>query len=434
MQIPKFSILLKYHILLAVLLNFIPQLFIVHLYVFFAAYFYLLITSFGNFRKFKHYFLIGFLYFPISEAIGRLHSLNPLVPWEFGKYMSIFFVLVLLFSGRMVFGLRFALGVLLILLTIINGDTTWKLIFFNGSVIYCILLMGDFFKSLSMNATKLMLYLRFASLPLIVFLFSSINKLNDFEPEKIDLSSQFILDDIPANQIATYTGFGFFLLLIFFKNKIIFGLNQWQKVLIAFGFLIVGIISFSRGGIAVGIIGVVVLYFNNIRNLFQLKNLKQILILLPLLFFIVFYINKISNGNLLLRYQGETKGTIAGSKERGINTLTTNRYNILLGDLNTFANHMVTGVETGRSNEYRYESNRQYSHVEFSRLMAEYGIAGLLVSILFLFELFNKKSALIRALYVVGLLTTMHAATRTALPLVLLLISRVRLKKERIVN
>jgi hypothetical protein len=428
MQIPKFPILLKYHILLGVLLNFIPQFFYLHIYVFFAIYCFLLITSFENFQKFKHHFLVGFLYFPITEAVGRLHSLDPFVPWELGKYMSIFFVFILLLSGRMVFGFRFALGVLLILITILNGDTTWKLIFFNGSVIYCIMLMGDFFKSLSMKTTQLLLYLRFASLPLIVFLLSSINKLKDLELENSDLDSQFILDNIPANQIATYTGFGFFLFIIFFKNKLFFGLNQWQKVLIAFGFLIVGIISFSRGGVVVGMIGVVILYFNNIRNLFQLKNIKQILILVPILFFTAIYINKISNGNLFLRYQGETEGTLAGSKEKGFNTLTTNRYNILLGDINTFANHLVTGVETGRSNEYRYESSRQFSHIEFSRLMAEYGIVGFFVSILLLFELFNKENALLRALYLVGLLTTMHAATRTALPLLLLLISHIKLK------
>jgi hypothetical protein len=361
-----------------------------------------------------------------------LHSLDPFIPWELGKYMAIFFVLILVISGRMVWGLRYGLGVLLILTTLINGNTTWKLVFFNAIITYCIMLMSDFFKSLVLNLKKLILYLRYIVLPFITFLFSSLSKLSEFKPETVELDSRYILDEIPSNQIATYMGLGFFLMILFFKMKVYLGVTQWQKLLIGFGLLIVGVISFSRGGILVGILGVFLLYFSSLKQIFKLRFIKQLIFLLPILALIATYINSRTNGSLLLRYQGETRGTLAGSKEKNINTLTTNRYNIMLGDINTFFNHPLMGVETGRSMEKRKESGFQYSHVEFSRLLSEHGLVGLIVTIIWFIDLLKTKRGILKSLYVIGFLTTLHGATRTALPLVLMLISMVYITNPKL--
>ena len=412
-------------------LNFVPQLFIVHVYVFFLYYASQLMTSFQNEARFKHLFLIGFLYFPLCEAVGRLHSLDPFIPWEFGKYMAIFFVLILVFSGKMVWGFRSVLGVLLILNTLINGNTTWKLVFFNALISYCVMLMSEYFKLVILNTKKLLLILRYTILPLITFLFSSISKLGEIRPENVELDSRYILDEIPSNQIATYMGLGFFLLTLVFKWKVYLGVKEWQKLIFGFGLLIIGVISFSRGGIIVGFLGVVFLYFSSLKALIRFRFFKQLLLIIPIILLLVIYLNKRTNGNLLLRYQGETQGTLVGSKEKNINTLTTNRYNIMLGDLNTFVNHPILGVETGRSREYRKDSKFQYSHVEFSRLLAEHGWVGLIVTIIWFGDLFRIKGGILKSLYVVGFLTTLHGATRTALPLVLMLISMVQITESK---
>jgi hypothetical protein len=425
MLIKRFSTLFKYHILLGLALNFVPQLFIAHVYVFFLYYLNQLMTSFQNEARFKHLFLVGFLYFPLCEAVGRLHSLDPFIPWEMGKYMAIFFVLILVFSGKMVWGLRSGLGVLLILTTLINGNTTWKLVFFNAVIAYCVMLMSDYFKSIQLNSKKIVLFLRYTSLPLITFLFSSISKLNEFKPETVELGSRYILDEIPSNQIATYMGLGFFIFTVFIKLKVYMGIPEWQKLIYSLGLLVVGVISFSRGGILVGLLGVFALYFESFKAIFRFRYFKQLTIIIPLLIVLTLYLNNRTNGNLLLRYKGETIGTLAGSKEKNINTLTTNRYNIMLGDINTFFSHPVMGVETGRSMEKRKESGFQYSHVEFSRLLSEHGLVGLIVTIIWFIDLFKIKGGILKSLYVVGFLTTLHGATRTALPLVLMLISMV---------
>ena len=436
MRIPKFSTLVKYHILLGILLIFIPTLFIVHLYVFFAVYIFLLFNSFRNSQNFIQYFLIGFLYFPLSEAVGRLHSLDPFVPWEFGKYMAIFFVAVLLFSNKIILGLRFALGTLLILTTFINGNTTWKLVFFNAIITLSIMLMGDFFDKIKLESTKFLLYLRFALLPLIVFLFSSLGKLQNFKAESLQLNSNFILDEIPSNQIATYMGLGFFLVLIFYKFKVEIGLKQWQKLILAFSALLVGIISFSRGGIVVGILGLVVIYFFKFKDLFTFRYAKQILIVISVFLVLAYYVNTKSNGNLILRYQGETEGTLIGGKENGLNNLTTNRFNIMTGDISTFSNNLIFGVSTGKSKEYRLDSVDQLSHVEFSRLLAENGIFGLLVCFFWVMDIFiiRRKfgGQLKLAIFLVGFATTFHGAMRTSVPLVFMLFSLISIVPSKI--
>jgi len=376
------------------------------------------------------------LYFPLSEAVGRLHSLDPFVPWELGKYMAIFFVSVLVFSGRMIIGLRFGLGILLILTTIINGNTTWKLIFFNGIVTFSIMLMGDFFKNIKLNGLTLLFYLRYSALPLTVFLFSSISQLQNFKVEETSLNSLSVLNGIPSNQVATYMGIGFFLMVIFFKLKIDIGIKPWQKLFIAFGMLAVGVISFSRGGIIVGIIGFFLLFFTSVKDILRFRYIKQILIISPVLIATALFINNKTNGNLFLRYQGETQGTLSGSKEKGINSLTTNRYNIMLGDLNIFENNILFGVSTGKSKDYRIDLEDQLSHVEFSRLFAEHGIFGLLVSLIWINDIFvvrrSHYGAFKIALFIVGFATTFHGAMRTSVSLVLMLYSLIEIVPNKL--
>jgi hypothetical protein len=430
MPINKFSALFKYHIVLGLFLNFVPQLFIAHIYVFFLYYLSQLITTFQNEARFEHLFLVGFLYFPICEAVGRLHSLDPFIPWELGKYMTIFFVLILVFSGKMVWGFRSGLGVLLILTTLINGNTTWKLVFFNAVIAFGLMLMTDFFKSIKINSKKLTSYLRYLLLPLITFLFSSILKLGDFKPETIELGSNFILDEIPSNQIATYMGLGFFLIILFVKLKVNLGIKVWQELILGLGLFLVGVISFSRGGIIVGLVGVLFLYFSSLKEVLKFRFFKQYIIVVAILVVLAIYLNDRTNGNLFLRYRGETKGTLVGSKEKNINTLTTNRYNIMMGDIYTFSNNPILGVETGKSLEYRDDTQNQKTHLEFSRLMAEHGLIGLIVTLIWFGDLYRIKGGILKSLYVLGFLTTLHGATRTALPLVLMLISMVQTEKS----
>jgi hypothetical protein len=152
---------------------------------------------------------------------------------------------------------------------------------------------------------------------------------------------------------------------------------------------------------------------------------------------VAFYINEVTGGNLFLRYQGETIGTLVGSKEKTLDTYTTGRVSIFLGDWETFKNNWLFGVEIGESQHYREETELQHSHVELSRVLAEHGILGLMGFLTFIRSAknsfrYNTDSGikyLMLALWFIAFATTLHGATRTILPLIFFSLPLVKLEK-----
>ncbi|WP_332910235.1 hypothetical protein [Algoriphagus boritolerans] len=68
-----------------------------------------------------------------------------------------------------------------------------------------------------------------------------------------------------------------------------------------------------------------------------------------MLFVVMIVANSITGGMLLLRYQGETQGTLAGSADKNLNKITTNRSDIFLEDVKLFAEYPGMGVGVGAS-------------------------------------------------------------------------------------
>jgi hypothetical protein len=143
----------------------------------------------------------------------------------------------------------------------------------------------------------------------------------------------------------------------------------------------------------------------------------------------LYFVNTITDGKLLLRYQGETNGTLLGTKEKTINHITSGRYDILFGDLDIFFDNPLWGVGVNQSRYIRNSNEDVVAHLEFSRLLSEHGVFGLLIFSLLIYLLIIKlkylreKQAIIVVLFIVGLYTTFHAATRTFIsPLVMSLI------------
>ena len=129
--------------------------------------------------------------------------------------------------------------------------------------------------------------------------------------------------------------------------------------------------------------------------------------------------NEISDGNLLLRYQGETEGTLSGKKTKDLNTITTSRYSNFEGDWILF-NQYPLGVGAGASRFLRNSLDGVASHIEFSRLLAEHGYLGLIYFIfisLMPFYFFRNKmkqkwTGFLIALFFLAWYTSFHAATR----------------------
>jgi hypothetical protein len=148
--------------------------------------------------------------------------------------------------------------------------------------------------------------------------------------------------------------------------------------------------------------------------------------LFPLIFIGTFAFqiaDSITGGNLSLRYQGETYGTTVGAREKDLNVITTNRYNIFLEDVALFTEYGWLGVGVGASKYLREGEVDEgtAAHVELSRLIAEHGIFGIgyFILLVLLYYLYIQPirhpvhKALAAALFVLALYTTFHAATRT---------------------
>ncbi len=413
---------------------FSPNLYIFHHWISFTLFTFILVKNRNN-NNFLYIFLIGLSYFPLLEALGRLHKLDPFVPWEWGKYYSIFSFLILIINNKLKIGNRTILAIAIIVITIIKGNTTFKLFLFNSLISVSLLLLHNSVSSFKLSEISFFKILKYTTLPLLVFLISSVGELSEFQLDDLQLESNNILEKIPSNQVSTYMGLGVFMLFLFIITKNYLLDSKLLTVSLAILMLVVGLITFSRGGVIVAIICVILSYFFSRKITFSLKYLLQFIILTMILIFIVTIINVKTKGNLLLRYTGETQGTILGSKEKNFNSLTTNRFKIFSEDIDVFVEHWLIGVEVGRSSEYRDETFSQLSHIEVSRLLAENGVVGFIIVIIWFKDIFywrrKKLNYISLSIYIIGFLTTFHGAMRTSVPFIMMLISFVNIYEKR---
>jgi hypothetical protein len=122
-----------------------------------------------------------------------------------------------------------------------------------------------------------------------------------------------------------------------------------------------------------------------------------------------------------LRYSGETNGTLQGTKEKDLNQLTTGRFNLFVEDCEVFQKNYLLGVGVKQSVAKRNLTAGTVSHVEVARLLAEHGVFGLLIDLIFVFILIQGfvkghnsfLDSVIFILFVIGFFTSFHAATRT---------------------
>jgi hypothetical protein len=239
-----------------------------------------------------------------------------------------------------------------------------------------------------------------------------------------------------SNQVSTVLGLGFLIMSIA-------AILNWKITnyritdgLLAATFLMQGLFTFSRGGVIGGGLGLLCFFyflFYKSDHKFKIPSaVKKYALPALLLFTIAIYTtNELTKGTLLLRYQGETYGTMAGTRERDLTTVTSGRDVIFLSDLDLWFENPMLGTGAGSSKYIREEGQGRPAHIELSRLLAENGIPGVIIFFLLLFSGYsylNEKNPLIKALkmgfFVLAIFTTFHSATRTFLtPLLLSLCS-----------
>lgn len=358
------------------------------------------------------------------EVACRMVKTSPWVPYELGKYLLILYPL---FRSRIVNEIMGYLVFLVpgIVIGFYNGvwilhmvhDTfAWIGILFFGKHLSKHLFLKD-------KIVKLLLMILLGCFCALCIAFFKSPNLEEIE-FSYDANSQGAGGYAP-NQVSTVFGLGIAICaFLFFTEFKVIGNSMLFSFFVLFLFR--GILTFSRGGLVVGLLtGVMLFILRSLTRGIRFKHFTVILISSVVLILSVQLINRVSNGMLLKRLQGKTFGTELGIKEANFNTLTSDRWSIVEEDITIFQNFPFFGVGVHQSARIRAKNHpdgiQVASHVELSRLLAEHGILGLIL-FMSLFRIFRNSLMLYqdyyqRAFYllafIIGIGTTFHSATRT---------------------
>lgn len=363
------------------------------------------------------------------EIICRMAQTSPYIPYELSKYLQFAFLLLGIFNWKS--NGKVGLFMLLLLLPALFYDFSNKVDFqgliFNllAPVNLCLGIVYFYLRPITPEQLKSIL--RAITLPLISALIFTYVKTPDYDEIEFQLGANFdTTGGFGSNQVSTAFGLGMFLMFYLWYSRVKVSSFRLFDGLILILFVLQGLLSFSRGGMIGGALAIVLLlYFEMRRKVFQRQeeNSRMKKYLLPALFIVlstVWIANDITDGLLLLRYQGETNATLSGKSDKDLNSITSNRANIFEGDLDLFFENNL-GVGAGASQYLRNVENGVSSHVELSRLLAEHGYLGFLFFFLLilipLYHFRNRNSihfnkGVLVSLYFLALYTTFHAATR----------------------
>jgi len=227
------------------------------------------------------------------------------------------------------------------------------------------------------------------------------------------------------NQVSTIFGLGILIIAIaYFLNIRLFRLN-YLNIILLLGFLIRGLATFSRGGMLAPIVAIIVclivMTLTDARFQSRINRVVYAFLAIFVIGFLGFnYVNDVSGGLLERRFKGESMY----NQEK--NNLFSGREELFEEDLEIFRGNVLTGVGPGMASEQRAAISgvAAAAHIEYSRLMAEHGLFGIVaIFIIVLFPLktfFKLKSTDDKILLILCvtfvLITLGHAAMRTATP------------------
>jgi hypothetical protein len=409
------------------------------------SWFYLvLILSFGKsisqLKQGKPFLFSVLIAYLISfEILGRMAHTAPFIPTELSKYMLPIFSVVGIINQKnriKINWIAIALALSISLFFDVSNERIFVDIINNFFGLIAICFGLTFFSSISLTKDLFLKIIHVVLLAILAALVYTFIKTPNFEDITFSLKANFDTSGGAAtNQVSTVFGLGVFLGFYFWINKIGFSNFRWLDLLICLAFFAQGLLTFSRGGIIVGAIGLLILLVDRFKY-GKTQNLVLLVLGLTSIFFIFCYIDNLTGGKLLLRYQGETEGTYSHGAEKNLQKITSGRSMIFIEDVKLWADHPIFGVGVGSSKHIRGGSEISIaSHIELSRLLAEHGIIGLVYFILLInlgVKLWRNSQIdswriLLFILFLIGILTTFHAAMRTFVTPLLLSLSVIKI-------
>ncbi|MBR9859446.1 hypothetical protein GYB22_01575 [bacterium] len=366
------------------------------------------------------------------ELFGRMVGANPFIPWELGKYLGI----PLLIHGMLTITSvkKGGIGLVVILLSIpglLLAFTTgagFGDIVFNYMGIFNLGLCAIYFTNCKLTKGQIIqVYRTFIVVSCMVLIYIII-KTPDLSKIDFELGANFkVTGGFGSNQVATVLGTAFGLgIFIWMVQYSLFKIKILNLILPSI-FLLWAVLSFSRGGVITSLIALLLIVFftSKGKGLFKVRKIDPVLVfsLSIITVGLAYFANEVTQGQLFLRYQGETYGTYHANQEKDLSTLTTSRSDIFFSDLKVWQDNFWFGVGAGKSPEVRgslgYDD--QIAHVEVSRLLSEHGFLGLVIVLIILlipvFRYFRVSGAFHKAFiimcFTIAILTSMHSAMRT---------------------
>lgn len=359
-----------------------------------------------------------------------LRMTGSFLSWESGKYGVILLLLVGLFAERLKrpVPVVFVLYGLLLLpsLAVIdfpNFESARQDISFDLSGPASLVTSAFYFYKRKISGETFFGIVRWILYPMIVTILYLIIVTPNLSELEYGTGSNFRASGgFGPNQVSTTLGLGIFLsgICIYYKQKITGSIIADVGLLLLF--LIRGLVTFSRGGMVGGVVALgVVMFFGLLlggRVKSQWKTILYGVFSCILLFFGWNYVNDVSENRLEYRYTGVNYLT---GKQKDI---TSGRLILVQNEVQLFLDNPVFGVGPGMVKSLSFKGNvHANTHSEFTRLIAEHGIFGvlaLLIMILSPIYFIQKLDAHFRpmlfGLLVLVLFTMFHSAMRLASP------------------
>ena len=319
-------------------------------------------------------------YIIVAEALWRMSQASPF--WEFGKYSLIgLFALALIKTGRLRGPLLAFLffGCLLpsIVLPMANSSMSAlrdNLSFYLSGPLALTVSTWFFSHARLKSETLQKVYYSLLG-PAITLAAITLFSILMAENLRFSNNSNMVTSGgFGPNQVSTTLGLGILFAFLAYHHPQVKPVLKAALLVVMLFLTVQSALTFSRSGLYLASGGIVLAAFFLIRDR---RYFAQMAFGIGVLLLAINFL-------LLPQLEKFTGGLLA---ERFTNTRLTNRDRIAEEDLQAFSEHPIFGVGPGQTRYFRQNVSKKYAaHTEFSRLLAEHGIFGL-VAIFILFAM-----------------------------------------------
>lgn len=359
-----------------------------------------------------------------AEVLWRMTKVG--LFWEYGKYAVILFLVLGMLRWRPRVSLMpvifFLLLVPAVFLTISSTplDEARKAISFNLAGPLALSVAGLFFSGRKLPLHECQEVFLYTILPIAGIAFLAFFRAYTATDLEFGSQSNFITSGgYGPNQVSGILGLGALLCFVLLMLQERFDRFSWLIAGLLAWFLMQAFLTFSRGGVA-NFLGAALL-----ATPFFLRNQKQHLGKLLYLPFIVIILAFV----LLPKLDAFTGGKMS---ERFSDTSTTGRWEVIQKDLALWQNNFIFGAGIGQSATERFketdsplvlgQTQSLAAHTEYSRLLAEHGLFGLMAMLvlggMFLQAVFSAPNPVVRGLKIALMACALLAMTHQAMRLV----------------